>query len=288
MRTSRMTFSLRRTIQSTGVVCLLAGSLLNPAMLNAKTSTPAGTQWHIVNEAFSAAVQQQAISNRSILPSSIAYPAYIPPPTPQALPPSRIPVSSTPSPSAVYTKSGRAPAPIIETAAAPTAPKGKWGWLSEIRGGILKHSVPISTSTPKEEGIDGNIEVLFTSPDWLDVLWSPRPHIGASFNASSEDTDQIYTGLTWEWEPFKNFFVDASFGFSGHNGRLHIDGSDENAGRQREFGCKVLFRESIEFGYRIMTHHSVSVMWDHISHGGLCDDENEGMDNAGVRYGYKF
>ncbi len=168
------------------------------------------------------------------------------------------------------------------------ASDGKWGWLSEIRLGVLKHSVPISTSTPKEKGIDGNVEVLFTSPGWLGWMWSPRPHIGASFNASSDDTDMAYSGLTWEWQPFGNFFIDASLGFAVHNGRLHVDGADEDSGRRREFGCKALFRESIEFGYRIKKRHSLSAIWDHVSHGGLCDDENEGMDNAGLRYGYKY
>lgn len=248
------------------------------AALEAKTSTPAGVNWNIVNEAFSSAVRQQDIRNGGLLPTAPFHPIYR----------SRTPQSnSTPAPKKLPDTRPNTPL-NIKTASTRKPSTGKWGWLSEIRLGALKHSAPISTNTPKEKGIDGNIEILFISPGWLDWAWSPRPHIGASFNASSEDTDQIYSGLTWEWVPYKNFFIDASFGFSGHNGRLHVDGSDENAGRQREFGCKVLFRESIEFGYRILSHHSVSLMWDHISHGGLCDDENEGMDNAGMRYGYKF
>jgi len=253
------------SIRRAGLSLAIMGIVASPMVANAGAVPAGGANWSIVNEAFAAAVRQQSVSNQGILPVRTYQPANV--------------ISTV------------RPGPVV-AAVAPTevakAVSAKWGWLSEIRLGILKHSAPISTSTPKEKGIDGNIEVLFASPGWLGWLWSPRPHIGATFNASADDTDQIYSGLTWEWEPLQDFFIDASFGFAAHNGRLHIDSTDEDSGRRREFGCSVLFRESIEFGYRIMKHHSLSVMWDHVSHGGVCDDENEGMDNAGMRYGYRF
>ena len=161
-------------------------------------------------------------------------------------------------------------------------------WLSEIKFGILKHSAAISTSTPKEKGADANFEVLFVSPKFLNYIWSPRPHIGASVNASSKDTDQVYTGLTWGWEPFKHLFIDASFGFAMHNGVRGTPSNDPLEGRVREFGCDWLFRESLEFGFPFLRVQRVSIMWDHISHGGICASENEGMDNLGLRYGYQF
>ena len=250
----------RDSVCHVGLMLGVMGVVASPLPANAGSVPAGGANWSIVNEVFAAAVRQQSVSNQGVR-------TYQPVKAPTAR-----------------------PAPVA--ADAPTevanADNVKWGWLSEIRLGILKHSAPISTSTPKEKGIDGNIEILFASPGWLGWLWSPRPHIGASFNASTDDTDQVYTGLTWEWEPLEDFFIDASFGFAGHNGRLHIDSTDVDSGRRREFGCPVLLRESIEFGYRIMKQHSLSVMWDHVSHGGLCDDENEGMDNIGMRYGYRF
>jgi lipid A 3-O-deacylase len=175
-----------------------------------------------------------------------------------------------------------------ESMAKLTSKGGYGGWLSEIRVGALKHSAAISTNTPKETGIDANVEILFVSPDFLKVLWSPRPHIGASFNTSSSNTDQVYGGLTWEWIPIDWLFLDFSLGLSGHNGRLNNDGVEADAGRRREFGCRVLARESIELGFILGDRHSLSAVWDHISHAGFCDDENEGMDNAGIRYGYRF
>jgi len=90
---------------------------------------------------------------------------------------------------------------------------GSYKWISEVRGGIMKHSVAsLVGNRSKETGIDGNLEVLFVSPDLFKYIWSPRPHIGASVNTSSNNTDYGYAGLTWEWNPWKTVFFDFSFG----------------------------------------------------------------------------
>ena len=166
------------------------------------------------------------------------------------------------------------------------------GWLSEIRGGVLKHSIAsVIGKNNKETGIDANMEVLFNSPDWLGFLWSPRPHLGGSFNTSSTNTDLAYAGLTWEWQFWRSMFFNFSFGGAIHNGELEYDAGvpfPADAGRHREFGCRVLFRESFELGWIFAKRHGVSAMWSHYSHGGICGGQNEGLDNAGIRYGYRF
>ena len=165
------------------------------------------------------------------------------------------------------------------------------GWLSEIRAGALKHAVSLVGNTAKETGIDGNIELLFQTPSWLKFLWSPRPMTGVSANSSSTNTDLAYTGLTWEWNPWADLILDFSFGFAIHNGKLKYDATEvfpEDAGRHREFGCRWLFRETLEAGWLFANRHLASLMWSHYSHGGLCDDKNEGLDNIGIRYGYRF
>ena len=164
-------------------------------------------------------------------------------------------------------------------------------WVSEFRTGILKHAVSLIGNTAKETGIDGNFEILFNSPGWLNFLWSPRPHIGASSNMSSNNTDLAYAGLTWEREFWHSVFLNFSFGGATHNGKLSYDAgvpfpSDYN--RHREFGCRALFRESFEIGWIFAKPHRLSTMWSHYSHAGLCGDQNEGLDNVGVRYGYRF
>ena len=164
-----------------------------------------------------------------------------------------------------------------------------YGWLSEVRAGVLKHAISFGNKT-KETGIDANLEVLFISPGWLKYIMSPRPHIGFSVNGSSNNTDYAYGGLTWEWLPWETMFIDFSFGVAGHNGK-HADDANSvfpsNVNRQREMGCSVSFRESLEIGFILAEHHGISVVWDHLSNGGLCS-QNEGLDNLGIRYGYRF
>jgi len=61
----------------------------------------------------------------------------------------------------------------------PRSSDGLGGILSEVRVGALMHDVgPFSAN--KESGIDSNLEFLFTFPDLLDVIWSPRPMLGIS------------------------------------------------------------------------------------------------------------
>jgi lipid A 3-O-deacylase len=56
-----------------------------------------------------------------------------------------------------------------------------------------------------EAGADLNFETLFTSPDFLSVIGSPRPHLGGSVN-SAGNTDQGYFGLTWGITLMPNLF----------------------------------------------------------------------------------
>ena len=61
---------------------------------------------------------------------------------------------------------------------------GKWtNIFSEIRIGLLMHDYgPFSSN--EEDGYDGNVELLFASPDIFSFMWSPRPHLGVSYNSS--------------------------------------------------------------------------------------------------------
>ena len=151
---------------------------------------------------------------------------------------------------------------------------------AEIRlGGFIHDEGPFSRN--EEDGFDINLEILFPSPDLLEFIWSPRPHIGITVNASG-DTSQAYFGLSWEWELWGNWFAGFSLGGSVHDGKLTTNRID-----RKELGCRLLFRESVEFGYRFAGRHGLSLFLDHISNGNICD-ANEGLENFGVRYGYLF
>ena len=152
--------------------------------------------------------------------------------------------------------------------------------VSEIRVGALWHDQgPFSHR--KEEGYDGNLEILFNSPDEFKRIWSPKPHLGVSLN-DSQDTNQVYAGLTWEWLFKEIYFTNFSLGGAYHDGSKVTDLTD-----QKSLGCKFLFRESLDIGYRFEGRHSIMAHLDHISNAKLCST-NEGLESVGIRYGYHF
>ena len=153
-------------------------------------------------------------------------------------------------------------------------------FISEIRVGALWHDQgPFSHR--KEKGYDGNLEFLFTTPDYLAKIWSPRPHVGISIN-SAGDTNQTYLGLTWEGKFYERFFANFSLGAGYHDGYKVTSLLD-----RKSLGCKLLFRESLDIGYRFQHSHSIMAHLDHLSNAKLCSN-NEGLESVGIRYGYHF
>ncbi len=154
------------------------------------------------------------------------------------------------------------------------------GIFSEIRGGVYAHDIDL-WSFEREEGTDVNAEILFVSPSFLEAIWAPRPHLGATVNTSG-DTSHMYGGLTWEYDLPANFFVDANLGGSVHNGKL-----DTNDDDRKSLGSRVLFRLGAALGYNITEKVNISLQYEHMSNAYLADP-NEGMDNVGLRLGYRF
>ncbi len=173
-----------------------------------------------------------------------------------------------------------APPPAPAQAARPDPLLGIENVFSEVRLGALWHDQgPFSSN--KESGFDSNVEVLFVSPDVLGAIGSPRPHVGLSVN-SAGDTSQAYLGLSWEWEFWEGTFAGFSLGGAVHDGKKRTEELD-----RKELGCRVLFHESIDVGYRFDRHHGVMLHLEHSSNSKLCST-NEGLENFGIRYGYRF
>jgi len=156
------------------------------------------------------------------------------------------------------------------------------GHISELKFGLLRHDVG-AISTKREQGEDFNLEIMFRTPRirFFQKIWSPRPIVGILINNSGY-TSQLYSGLDWQLNFATRFFIDFSFGFSIHTGGV----STMESGR-KAMGSRVLFREALEFGVRLKGPHSLSLMIDHVSNAYL-GTTNPGMENFGVRYGYRF
>ena len=185
-------------------------------------------------------------------------------------------ISSTKKPAETI----KAPKVLLPPTTSKYTPISKPGYLSEVRGGLLVHDEG-AFSRNKEDGIDINFEVLFKSPSMLDVVWAPRPHLGATLN-SAGNTSQAYLGLTWDWDFYRYFFLNFSLGGAFHTGEKVTDDP-----KKKSLGCSVLFRESLDLGYKVSGPHSVMFHLDHISNAKLCST-NEGLEAFGLRYGYSF
>lgn len=179
-----------------------------------------------------------------------------------------------------------------ETQKTSSQKKALWGVISELRGGILSHDVifpdrhdlrwPNPFRHDREQGIDINGEVMFLSPDFLEILYAPRPHMGLMIN-SHGDTSSAYAGFTWDGKWESGIFLEGFLGMAVHNGKLRNGNPD-----RIEFGSRALFRLGSEIGWRWDETHGVSLIWDHMSNAGLLSSKNQGIDNIGIRYGYNF
>lgn len=230
-------------------------------------------------------------------------PAYaLPPPAPAntqhpvtpPLPPEQYAESATPAP--VTTAPVRT-TPVRQTAAVESTDAGNGaasesenrypnpllGVITQAEIGFAYHDAGVF-GRHKEPGGDVDGEIRFLPIEWLDFMASPRPHIGFHANTSG-GTNQIFTGITWEFWFWDNFSIDPSFGLSFNDACCLDHGPPVDS---KQLGSHVLFREAVDLGWNFSGPHSVSILLDHVSHGHILAHENEGMDTLGLRYGYRF
>jgi len=161
--------------------------------------------------------------------------------------------------------------------------------IDEARFGVTAQSVG-GWAPAVEQGAGINLELLFVSPEFLQAIGSPRPLIGANIATDSDATSQFYLGFEWKAHLTRRFFVTGMAGGAIHNGETDTFDPAVDLGRINNtlfLGCRALFRLSADVGYDITERISASVHLSHISNAGLCDD-NEGLDNLGLRVGYHF
>lgn len=166
-----------------------------------------------------------------------------------------------------------------------------WGVISELRFGVLNHDIIFpgmrNLTAPDpfrhhfERGVNLNAEVAFVSPRFLRYLLSPRPRLGGSVNTMGY-TSNAYADLDWRYQLRAGPFFEAFLGGAVHDGKL-LNANPQYA----ELGTRFLFHIGLEAGFRIFRRHGLSVFWEHMSNSALAH-KNQGMDSAGLRYGYRF
>lgn len=170
---------------------------------------------------------------------------------------------------------------------APAQAQAQAGLINEAKVGLEAHDITLG-GRHVESGADVNLELLFTSPDFLKFLGAPRPHLGGQINTAG-NTDQAYFGLTWGLPLLHSILgTGDALTIYGSLGGAYQDGetNQEVPGRKR-LGSPILFRESVELGYQVTPVIGISAIVDHISNANLAD-HNAGITNAGARIGFKF
>src|SRR5882757_2160719 len=171
--------------------------------------------------------------------------------------------------------------------AAPLPAAAQLNIVDEVKAGILAHDVGF-LGHRLEKGPDVNLEMLFTPPDLLAVIGSPRPHIGADINTAGKTSD-AYFGLTCGIMLIQSLFGAGDGVFV--NGSLGgaVDDGYINSGplNRKLLGSRILFRESAELGYQLTPGINVSALLDHMSNANL-GRHNMGITSAGARFGFRF
>jgi lipid A 3-O-deacylase len=170
------------------------------------------------------------------------------------------------------------------------------GPVDEIRVGATQHNMCVldCDNADKEGGPNINAEVVFNSPEFLKIIWSPRPYVMGSVNTAG-DTSFGGAGLEWEWEFAEGWSFEPGFGYVIHDGELtfpYPQGDPRNdpiSAQKVFFGSRDLFRTNLSLNKDIDEKWGVQLMYEHLSHGQvLGEGRNQGLDNIGVRVRYRF
>src|SRR6185312_9621892 len=160
-------------------------------------------------------------------------------------------------------------------------------FVDQVKLGLLAHDIGV-LGDPVEGGADVVGEILFVSPDFLSFIGSPRPTLGGSVNTAGK-TDYAYADLTWTgtlWRPDPQandgIYLGGFLGGAVHDGRLQPG----NPG-SKDLGTRGLFHLGVEAGYQITPVYSVEAYFSHLSNANI-SRHNPGLNNAGLRLGYKF
>lgn len=168
--------------------------------------------------------------------------------------------------------------------------------FDEARLGLTQHNICVTNcdNANKEDGPNLNGEIVFKSPDFLDVLFEPRPFIVASVNLSG-DTSFGGFGLLWNWDFAEGWSLEPGLGYVIHDGELEPpfpQGDVRNLPFDETtvyFGSEDLFRTSLALNRDFGERWGAQILYEHLSHGQILGNgRNQGLDTIGVRVFWRF
>ncbi len=168
--------------------------------------------------------------------------------------------------------------------------------IDEARLGAAIHALDFNGGEPAvEDGVNISGEILFASPGVFRYILSPRPFVHGSLNTVG-DTSFYGAGLAWEQHFLGDRFMgEIDFGIARHDGVLEPPPlgdprRDAVIADHALLGSRYLFRVAVAGGVKLGERWRAQVFYEHLSNGQILGDgpHNQGLDNLGVRLGYRF
>ena len=160
--------------------------------------------------------------------------------------------------------------------------------IYELKQGLLAHDRGWFGTNREGFGPDYNFELMFNSPRFINRFWAPKPILGLT-QTSTGGSSLYYGGLTWDFKISEKWFFSGTTGIAYTNGLTKLDkGAVPTGDKKIQFGSKILHRGALELGWNFYGKDTISLMFSHVSHGSMLDEKNQGMDEFGIRYGYRF
>lgn len=169
--------------------------------------------------------------------------------------------------------------------------------IEELRFGVvgnvrLDHG---DLTRGKYGALNAEVDIVSSSPDFLNIIGSPRPYAFISAPTAEDGVTFGGVGLYWRWEFADGWAFEPGFGYVLHDGEIDNvfpDGTPEAVAFEAEnqlLGSRDLFRSSFalerEFGERA----AIQLYWEHMSHGQILDSgRNQGLDYVGLRLQYRL
>ncbi len=168
--------------------------------------------------------------------------------------------------------------------------------VESVTAGLLIHSVPASDikNSDKESGLDVQVQVNFTPPDFFKYALSPEPYLIATLNTNG-DTSYAGFGFQWDFGFLDKWHFNPAVGYVIHTGDTNEPYPKSDPRYQAYLdehlllGSEDLFRLALAVSREIAPNVEAEISFEHLSHGYIIGDgRNQGLDNAGVRLIYKF
>lgn len=168
--------------------------------------------------------------------------------------------------------------------------------VESVHVGVMAHNICVTDckNAGKEQGPNLEFQANFGSPGFLSIIGSPQPYVVLTLNTSG-DTSSGGVGLEWSFPVSEHWAIEPGFGYVIHDGATNLpyaSGTPEAAAFTENhvlLGSRDLFRTSIGVTRDFDGPWEAQIFFSHLSHGQILGEgRNQGMDQLGVRFGYRF